>query len=194
MRIIILFFVFSSFNSLAQGSWVKGKDKAYFQLGGSRFYHNQSVINRNRKKAGNNYCNLTTQLHSEYDLKNKLDAHIIIPRKFLGFKNSSLIKKSLTAFSNIVTLLKYLIYNKKVKMNIGFSAESNAISKEKEIGLCSGFDASTIFPHVAIVNSKNRFYYFLNLGYGYVINNYNDYIKYYVPVTRSINLNIYKNV
>jgi hypothetical protein len=152
------------------------------------------VINRNRKKAGNNYYNLTRQLHSEYGLKNKLDAHIIIPRKFSGFKDSSLMKKSLSAFSNIIRELKNLIYNKKFKMNIGFSAESNAISKEKEIGLCSGSDASTIYPHLTIVNNRYRFYYFLNLGHGYVTNNYNEYIKYYVPVSSSIKLNICRNL
>ena len=41
----------------------------------------------------------------------------------------------------------------------------------------TGYGANTFFPYVTIGSSTGKFYYFSNIGYGYMTNDYTDFIK-----------------
>jgi hypothetical protein len=164
--------------SYSQSPWVKGKNKGYFQLGVSNISYNQVVYNSNVLPALGDTRDFTAQLYGEYGLSKKLDATIVLPFKNIGYKNTGgTINESISGIGNTTFGLKYLLQDAKWKISTGIQFSANTITKNNAKGLRTGFDATTILPYVTIGSSSKKWYYYTNLGYGYMSNNYSDYIK-----------------
>jgi hypothetical protein len=84
---------------------------------------------------------------------------------------------NLSGIGNTTLGLKYKLYDKTWKISSGVSFSANSIKIDETIGLSTGFNATTIVPYVAIGSSHKKLYYYGNIGYGYMSNNYSDYLK-----------------
>jgi hypothetical protein len=79
--ILILIIAISSPLLHAQSPWTKEKEKAYVQLGISALYYNRAQINEIPKTLAADNTNIATQIYTEYDLTNNLEALLVVPVK-----------------------------------------------------------------------------------------------------------------
>ena len=170
-------FLFSAI-SFAQSPWVRGKNNAFLQLGLSGIFYNQVEYNGNTINTNADFSDITTQLYTEYGVSNKLDFIAIVPYKTISYQvNNTNIKQDLSGISNITIGFKYLICDKKWKLSSGIYFSGNTTTYNDAIGLRTGFQSNTIMPYVSYGSSENKWYYFANLGYGYMSNDYSDFLK-----------------
>lgn len=180
VSIITLFFIFQL--AEAQSPWTKAKGKAYVQLGASGLFYDLAAINGKEVKLGADYSDVTTQLYTEYGLTNKLEAQFILPYKFnsITSKTGSL-SQSLSGLGNVTLGLKYKLSDKNWKWSAGLQYIANTTTRAA-IGngqfLTTGFEANTYVPYLTAGTSKGNWYYYGNLGYGYMSNDFSDYLKF----------------
>ena len=180
IRKIILIVLLSIFTKVtyAQSPWTREKGKAFVQLGFTslsyeKYRKNGIDINDNHK-----YTDMTIQAYSEYGITDKLEVTLIVPIKYVGFNNSiSHHKESLSGLGNITAGLKYKFYDKTWKISGGVNFIFNSIKTHPVEKLSTGFNANTITPYLSAGSSYGKWYYFGNIGYGYMDNNYSDYLK-----------------
>lgn len=176
MKYIILLLVTSI--SMAQSPWTKEKGKSYVQLGVTSLNYDTYQFDGNRINSDNTISDITVQAYGEYGITNKLEAQVVLPYKVVSstskITNSS---ENLAGFGNATFGLKYKIYDKKWKVSTGISFSANSIKIDENIGLSTGFNASTILPYVSLGSSNKKLYYYGSIGYGYMNNNYSDYVK-----------------
>ncbi|TDD95545.1 hypothetical protein [Flavobacterium cellulosilyticum] len=181
LAIITLFFIVKSTN--AQSPWTREKGKAYVQLGLTGLFYNSIEFDGKKSNLNSDYTDITTQIYSEYGITNNLEAQLIIPFKFVGYKaivgNNS---ENLSGVGNLTLGLKYKIYDAKWKVSTGIQYAANSITKDAVKRLSTGFNANTILPYVTAGTSSGKWYYFGTIGYGYMDNNYSDYIKFTAEV------------
>ena len=176
MKFIILLLVTSI--SMAQSPWTKEKGKSYLQLGFTSLNYNSFQLDGNKVENFGKISDLTIQAYAEYGITDKLEAQIIVPYKVIHYDNTNLnTSQNLSGIGNTTLGLKYKIYDKKWKVSSGVSFSVNSIKIDETIGLSTGFNSTTIVPYVAIGSSNKKLYYYGNIGYGYMNNNYSDYLK-----------------
>ena len=167
----------------AQSPWTKEKGKAYIQLGFSGIFYNQAQIDGEKVELNADYSDITLQVYSEYGITNKLEAQLILPYKTLEFKSTlSSASESFSGIGNITLGLKYKLYDKKWKVSTGLFYSPKTGQFDNASGLSTGFNASTIVPYISVGSSKGKWYYFGNIGYGYMDNDYSDYFKFTAEV------------
>jgi hypothetical protein len=174
---IILFLLISNV-VLAQGPWTKEKGKTYLQIGLTNLSYSKAQINGKLTELGADYSDITTQLYSEYGITKNLEAQLIIPFKSVSYK-SDFINQSekLSGLGNVTLGLKYKLFDGSWKISGGLHYSLNSISKNNTKTLSTGFNASTILPYISAGSSSGKWYYFGNLGYGYMNNEYSDFLK-----------------
>ncbi|MBW6481935.1 MAG: transporter [Vicingaceae bacterium] len=166
------------FNVKAQSPWTKEKGKAYIQLGASGIFFNKARINGDKVTLGEDFSDITIQAYTEYGITNKLEAQAVLPYKFLYSKNkASSATNNYNNLGNITLGLKYLLSNKKWKLSAGVQYSPKTSSYDNNSGFSTGFNAHTVLPYITIGSSKGKWYYFGNIGYGYLNNNYSDYLR-----------------
>ena len=174
---IIITVIFST-QLLAQGPWTRDKGKAYLQLGFTGLYYDKVQYNGSEKQLSNQVSDLTIQLYGEYGIGKRLEFQLIIPFKSVSYESKiGAPTENLTGVSNVSVGLKYKLYDQKWKFSTGLLFSANSISKDNQIGLSSGFNAATVFPYFVVGSSSNKWFYYANIGYGYMNNEYSDYIK-----------------
>jgi hypothetical protein len=164
-------------NIFAQSPWTREKGKAFVQLGFTSLSYN--TVNFDGKKLENigDYNDFTTQIYAEYGLTNKLEILGILPYKFANLKNEVLnLNENISGLSNVTFGAKYKILDKNWKLSSGIQLQANSI-KIGNNGLSTGINSTTIMPFITAGSSKNKLYYFANIGYGYMNNDYSDYFK-----------------
>jgi hypothetical protein len=162
----------------AQSPWTKQKNHAFVQVGASGIFYNLVRYNGNEVDYQNDNYDITTQVYAEYGITDKLEATVILPYKFIGYKNTvTKVSQSLAGLGNISLGLKYAIATKKIKLSTGLLYTTNSVKKDATKGLRTGFEATTILPYITVGYSKNKWYYFGNIGYGFMTNNYSDFVK-----------------
>lgn len=176
-KYLLLLVLLSVGTAKAQSPWTKEKGKAYVQLGISGLFYNTAQIDGNRTDLAGDYSDVTTQIYSEYGITNKLEALFILPVKFASF-NSNVANTSnqLSGLGNITLGLKYKVYDQKWKISTGLQYQAHT-SKFDSSGLSTDFNANTFIPYLTAGSSAGKWYYFGNIGYGYMTNNYSDYLK-----------------
>lgn len=176
LAITTLFFVTQISN--AQSPWIREKGKAYVQLGFTGLFYNKLELDGKTTDLNSDYTDITTQIYSEYGISNKLEAQVILPFKFISYQsivgNNS---ENLSGIGNITFGLKYKIYDNNWKISTGIQYAANSIAKNPSKGLSTGFNSNTILPYITTGSSSGKWYYFGTIGYGYMDNNYSDYIK-----------------
>lgn len=172
-----LFIIFYT-TVFSQGPWTQGKNKAYVQAGFSAIFYDKIRIDDKNVTLNTNLSDITTQLYSEYGITNNLDISLIVPFKTITAKLKDGSKtESLSGFSNVTIGLKYKIYDHKWKISSGLFFSSNSVTSNETIALRTGYGATIFLPYLSIGLSKNKIYYFANFGYGYMTNQYTDFIK-----------------
>jgi hypothetical protein len=162
----------------AQSPWTKEKNKAYVQLGVSGLFYNTAQIDGQKATLAGDYSDITTQIYSEYGLTNKMEALLILPLKSASFKaNSGNTTEQLSGLGNITLGLKYKLYDQKWKISTGLQFQARTSKYDGTTGLSTDFNANTIIPYVSAGSSAGKWYYFGNIGYGYMTNDYSDYLK-----------------
>lgn len=174
--IFSFFFIFTTTSVKAQGPWIREKKHGYFQLGFSSLLYQQVRYNNQLIDSKRNNYDLTNQIYFDYGLYKKADITVILPFKFISYKqDSSAVKKSLTGFGNIGLGLKHALLDKKIKVSVGAYIFMNSILKNNSTGLRTGFDANTILPFITAGSSYKKMYYYIKTGYGLMTNQYSDY-------------------
>ncbi|MBC5838878.1 transporter family protein [Flavobacterium muglaense] len=177
-KYILLFSLLGLQFANAQGPWTKEKGKAYVQLGVSGLFYNQAQIDGNKVAIDGDYSDVTTQLYSEYGITNNLEALLVIPMKFASYTGTtSNTTQNLSGLGNITLGLKYKLYDKDWKISTGLQFQANTSKFDSSTGLSTDFDASSFIPYVSAGSSAGKWYYFANVGYGYMTNDYSDYFK-----------------
>lgn len=170
--------LFISLGLFAQSPWLKGQNKAYVQVGLSSIQYSQVRYDGTQFDTGRNNSDVTLQAYAEYGITDKLDATAILPYKMLGYEDkTTAISERFSGLGNVTLGLKYRLSDKAWKMATGLHFSANSIQSDEVLGFRTGFDASTILPYFTIGSSKGKFYYFGNFGYGYMTNDYSDYLK-----------------
>jgi hypothetical protein len=180
--ILFLTFLCTQFIT-AQSPWTREKGKAFVQVGFTSLVYDKYKLDGNEVNDGHKYNDLTIQVYAEYGISNNLEAILILPFKSVGLKNNtSTHSENLSGLGNITTGLKYKFYDKKWKISGGLNFNINSIDADLNKGLSTGFNANTILPYLSVGSSQGKWYYFGNIGYGYMDNNYSDYFKATVEV------------
>lgn len=175
---VLLLLITVNCSSWAQSPWTQGINKAFVQVGFSGIFYDEVRYNREQFDTGFNFTDITLQAYTEYGITDNLDATLILPYKIVGGESKiSSNSTSLSGIGNVTLGLKYKFYNKKWKVSSGVLFSANTIQSDATVGLRTGFDASTLIPYMTAGSSKGKFYYFGNVGYGYMTNNYSDFLK-----------------
>ncbi|MGA9638634.1 hypothetical protein [Flavobacterium sp.] len=176
-RLILIGIVLFSTTIQAQSPWTREKGKAYIQLGASGIFYNQAAIDGKTVDLNADYNDITSQLYTEYGLTDKLEGQLILPYKFISKKSTTdNTNIDLSGLGNITLGLKYKIYDQAWKISSGLQYIANTIAYNN--GVSTGFAANTWVPYVTAGTSIGKWYYYGNLGYGYMSNDYSDYLKF----------------
>lgn len=171
----ICFFIFQFSN--AQSPWTREKGKAYVQLGFTSLSYDAFQSNGQKLENQGDYSDITIQAYTEYGISDKLEAQLILPYKLASFEDTG-VSESISGLSNISVGLKYKLSDKNWKISSGILFSANSIKTNEDLVVSStGINSSTILPYVTIGSSHNKWYYFGNIGYGYMNNDYSDYFK-----------------
>ncbi len=172
--------------SKAQSPWTREKGKAYVQLGFTSLSYNAIQSNGQTLNNIGDYNDLTIQAYTEYGISNKLEAQLILPYKSASYKNAG-VSQQISGLSNITAGLKYKLSDKNWKISSGILFSANSITKNQNLVVSTtGINASTILPYVTIGSSFKKWYYFGTIGYGFMNNDYSDFLKATVEVGYNI--------
>lgn len=164
--------------SYSQSPWTREKGKSYIQLGFTGLFYDEIQFDGEKVVLPNDYSDVTLQAYVEYGLTNKLEAQLMVPFKSVGFESKiGSVSENLSGLGNVSVGLKYKLFDKKWKISSGLLYTANSISKDAETGLTTGFNANTFLPYVSAGSSSGKWYYFAKLGYGYMDNDYSDFVN-----------------
>ena len=162
----------------AQGPWTKGKNKAYIQVGFSGIFYDKVRLNNEKTTLAANIADITSQLYTEYGITDNLDVTLILPYKTTTVKskvgNNS---ESISGLGNVTLGLKYKFFDKNWKVSAGLFYSANSGIANEQQGLRTGYGANTFLPYITAGTSQGKIYYFANIGYGYMTNDYTDFLK-----------------
>lgn len=163
--------------SNAQSPWTREKGKAYVQLGLTSLSYDAVQYNGNKIDNIGDYTDITFQVYSEYGISDKLEAQLILPYKKANYNDVG-VSETISGLGNISLGLKYKLSDKNWKISSGLLFSANSIKTNEDLVVSStGINAATILPYISIGSSCNKWYYFGNIGYGYMNNEYSDYFK-----------------
>ena len=188
MKTIILLLLTSL--TFAQSPWTREKGKTYLQVGFTSLSYNSFQLDGKKIDIAGKVNDQTFQIYSEYGISKNLEAQVILPYKNIAVDNSLTSKSTnLSGFGNLTFGLKYKWFDKNWKISSGIIYSANSIKIDAVNSLSTGFNAATILPYISVGTSINKWYYFANIGYGYMNNNYSDYLK----ATFEVGYNIIEN-
>ena len=176
--IILTISILFSATLSGQSPWTQGKNKAFVQAGFSGIFYDKVRTDAKDVTLNTNISDVTAQLYSEFGLTTDLDISIVLPYKTIKSKlKDGTSTTALSGFGNVSVGLKYKFFDKQWKISSGLYFSSQANTKNELLGLRTGFGASTFMPYLSAGTSKNNWYYFANVGYGLMTNNYTDFVK-----------------
>ncbi len=162
----------------AQSPWTREAGKGFAHLGFSGIFYNKVEINGKTVDLNADYTDLTLQVYTEYGITNNLEFQFILPYKSVGYKsNIGNFSQDLSGIGNVSFGMKYKVYDGRWKVSTGLLFSANSISKNNVKQLSSGFNAETFLTYASIGTSAGKWYYFGNIGYGFMTNHYSDYMK-----------------
>ena len=178
IKILLILILISVQVAQAQSPWTREKGKTYLQLGFSGIFYNKLEFERKTIDLPYNVTDITSQIYGEYGITNKLEAHLIIPYKIVGYKGKTgNFSESLSGIGNVSLGLKYKVFDGNCKVSAGLQYAFNSITKDNVKNLSTGFNAETAMPYLTFGTSSGKWYYFGNVGYGYMTNTYSDFFK-----------------
>jgi hypothetical protein len=183
-----LFFIalFLSQSTFAQSPWTREKGKAYVQLGFSGIFFNEFAGKDGKAiTLPADYSDVTLQLYSEYGITSKLETQLILPFRSLSATGNILgnsISKSFSGLGNVSLGLKYKIIDSNWKLSSGLLFTPKTSQYDSESSFSTGFNATTLLPYITLGSSSGKWYYYGNIGYGYMTNDFSDYFRFNAEV------------
>jgi hypothetical protein len=174
---VILSLLFISQSSYSQSPWTKEKGKAYVQLGMTSLAYDSFQYDGKTVENQGDYTDITVQAYVEYGITNKLEGQFILPYKSASYDFGA-ISQNISGLGNLSLGLKYKLSDNNWKISSGILYSANSIKKDENLVVkTTGINATTILPYVSIGTNHNKWYYFGNIGYGYMSNDYSDFFK-----------------
>ena len=162
----------------SQSPWTNKKNETYLQIGATSLQYSKLKLDNKTVDLPVSISDITTQIYSQYGITDKLEAQLVIPFKTIGSSPKMAgANLNLSGLGNVTIGLKYKLFDQNWKASAGLQYSANSILKDASKGLSTGFNANTVMPYIAVGSSTGKFYYFGNLGYGYMDNNYSDFLK-----------------
>ena len=161
----------------AQSPWTREKGATYLQLGLTTLSYSSLQFDGNKLDDRGNYTDNTIQAYAEHGITSKLEGQIIVPYKIASY-NAENVSNTISGLGNISLGLKYKLVDKSWKISSGILYSANSIKKDADLVVkTTGINATTITPYLSAGSSYKKWYYFGNIGYGYMNNEYSDYLK-----------------
>ncbi|WP_432671186.1 hypothetical protein [Flavobacterium sp. SM2513] len=176
-KLITLVLLLSISFSYAQSPWTRAKGKTFLQVGATGLFYDSYEFDGKKVENAGDFTDITTQIYGEYGITNQLEALVIVPFKMVSVENALVPSSSLTGFGNVSLGLKYKLSDQRWKVSSGIIYTANTIKKDAASGLSTGFNATTFLPYLAVGSSHDKWYYYGNVGYGLMTNDYSDYLK-----------------
>lgn len=184
LLITLLMFMTLSTLSMAGGPWIRGYRKGFVQLGYSGLYYN-AVFGPTGSELGvyRNTSDVTLQLYAEYGLAKGWEIRGVLPYKLLKTGPSTdrtanpVPAGTLTGFGNIGLGLKRAILDGPVKLSVGVDALASTFANNDRLGLRTGYEGFTVLPYLSVGSGGSRTYYFAEVGYGFMTQNYSNFLK-----------------
>lgn len=180
---ILLFLVFISTFSNAQGAWTQKKGEAYTQLSFTTISSYNTIFGNPDYLTEREITDNTLQLYGEYGLSDKTTLILNIPLKFIetgqlvGNATPISTANSVSSLGNIEIGLKHQFYNKKWVVAGQLNLEANTGSYDNPSGIRTGVDAWTFTPTLNVSRSFNGFYAQAFTGVNLRTNNYSHNFK-----------------
>lgn len=187
-----LFFIalFLSQSTFAQSPWTREKGKAYVQLGFSGIFFNEFAGEDGKAlKLPADFSDVTLQLYSEYGITSKLEAQLVLPFRSLSASGNvlgSTISESFSGLGNISLGLKYKIMDSNWKLSSGVLFSPKTSQYDEKTSFSTGFNATSVLPYLTLGSSSGKWYYYGNIGYGYLTNDYSDFFRFNAEVGYNI--------
>lgn len=170
--------------SVSAGPWLPGKGKGFVQVGFSGlFYDAVFGPNGSELNAFRNTSDVTLQLYGEYGLGEKWAIRGVLPYKILTTGPSTNVAANpapagtLTGIGNIGLGLKRAVLDGPVKVSVGVDALANTFTNNDRLGLRTGYEGFTVTPYISVGSGGSRTYYFAEVGYGFMSQNYSNFLK-----------------
>lgn len=182
--LIISLLLLSGPMSMAGGPWIRGYRKGFVQLGYSGLYYNAvfgptgSELNVYR-----NTSDVTLQLYAEYGLAKGWEIRGVLPYKLLRTSPSTdraanpVPAGTLNGIGNIGLGIKRALLDGPVKLSVGVDALASTFANNDRLGLRTGYEGFTVQPYLSVGSGGSRTYYYAEVGYGFMTQNYSNFLK-----------------
>jgi len=164
--------------------WLPGKGKGFVQVGFSGlFYDAVFGPNGSELNAFRNTSDVTLQLYGEYGIGKKWAIRGVLPYKILTTGPSTNVGANtapagtLTGIGNIGLGVKRALLDGPVKVSVGVAALTNTFTNNDRLGLRTGYEGYTVTPYISVGSGGSRTYYFAEVGYGFMSQNYSNFLK-----------------
>lgn len=165
----------------AGGPWVPGFKKGFLQIGYSGLYYN-AVYNAdgNESASFRNTSDVTLQLYAEYGFAPKWGLRAILPYKSLttGPSENAVANPvpagTLTGLGNVGLGVKRSLID---GLSVGVDVLANTFTNNDKLGLRTGYEGWTVMPYLSLGGGSKRTYYFAEVGYGFMTQNYSNFLK-----------------
>lgn len=170
--------------TMAGGPWIRGYRKGFVQIGYSGLYYN-SVFSPtgSERSVFRNTTDATLQLYAEYGIAKRWEIRGVLPYKLLKTETSTsqsanpVPAGTLNGIGNIGLGLKRAILDGPAKLSIGVDVLANTFTNNDRLGLRTGYEGWTVLPYLSLGSGTNRTYYFAEAGYGFMTQNYSNFLK-----------------
>ncbi len=169
---------------VAAGPWLPGRKKGFLQIGYSGLYYNAVFGPTGTEQPSfRNTSDVTLQLYAEYGIAQKWAIRGVLPYKLLKTDFSTdrtanpVPAGTLTGIGNIGLGVKRSLLDGPVKLSVGVDALANTFSNNNRLGLRTGYEGFTVLPYLSVGSGGKRTYYFAEAGYGFMTQNYSNFIK-----------------
>jgi len=166
------------------GPWLPGRKKGFLQIGYSGLYYNAVYGPTGTEQPSfRTTSDVTLQLYAEYGIAQKWAIRGVLPYKLLRTERSTNLglnpspAGTLTGIGNIGLGVKRALLDGPVKLSVGVDALANTFSNNNRLGLRTGYEGFTVLPYLSVGSGGKRTYYFAEAGYGFMTQNYSNFIK-----------------
>ncbi|MFB0908996.1 MAG: hypothetical protein ACI9V1_000077 [Spirosomataceae bacterium] len=170
--VFLLFFL----SGKGQSPWVQKVNDGFIQAGYSGLYFDQVRYKGNLVDAGRKTIDNTYQLYLDFGLLPNLGVTAILP-----VKNYTITENGETSrfdgLGNLSFSLKYQLPTKSSSMAVGLTYEAETRAENLDLGLRTGFAASTFYPYFSIGSGTKKLYFYASGGLGLRTNKHSNFVR-----------------
>lgn len=169
-------FYFLTVSTKAQSPWVKQVNEGFLQAGYSGLFfdeirYNGEQVNPNRSTVDNTY-----QLYLDFGLIPDVGITAVLPfKQYFITENGQ--TSTFGGLGNLSFSLKYQLPVKSATMAVGLSYEAETGAEDSDLGLRTGYAASTFQPYFSVGSGTKKLYFYASAGLGLRTNNYSNFAR-----------------